>query len=117
MANAILHLIDKDHYQVLSLSGRLDLRSIHNSSVALRDIPLKHTLVDCTNIDFIDSSGLGMITSLQQRLNQNDYQMTLMRVSGVILTVLQRMRLDTLFTFVASEADAKEQFLRAPTEQ
>lgn len=112
MANAILHLIDKDHYQVLSLSGRLDLRSIHNSSVAVRDIPLKHTLVDCTDIDFIDSSGLGMITSLQQRLNQHGCQMALMCVSDIILTVLQRMRLDTLFTFVATEEDANEHFLR-----
>lgn len=112
MANATLHLIDKDSHQVLSLNGRLDLRSIHINSVAVRDIPLKHTLVDCSNIDFIDSSGLGMITSLQQRLNQNEYKLALMCVSDVIQTVLQRMRLDTLFTQVSTEADAISYFLR-----
>lgn len=104
--DATLQLHDKGSYQVLSLTGRLDLKSIHANSLVVRDLPLKNTVVDCTHIEFIDSSGLGMLTSLMQRLQQQDYGMALLRVSDVISTVLERTRLDTLFHFIDEEMEA-----------
>lgn len=110
MTQLTMALIDKEHYQVLSLAGRLDLRSIHVNSLAVKDLPLRHTLLDCSDIDFIDSSGLGMLTGMLQRLKKDGKTMALMQVSETIMAVLQRTRLDTLFPIVDSEKQALDYF-------
>lgn len=114
MTHFSVALHNKDHYQVLSLAGRLDLRSIHANSLAVKDMPLKHTLIDCSGIEFIDSSGLGMVASLLQRLNNNEKKLVLMAVSQTILGVLKRTRLDALFHFVENEEQAAHYFSQPP---
>lgn len=106
MTQLTMALMDKEHYQVLSLAGRLDLRSIHANSLAVKDLPLRHTLVDCSGLNFIDSSGLGMLSSMLQRLKKEGKAMALMQVPETIMAVLQRTRLDTLFPIVGSEKQA-----------
>ena len=103
-------LTDKEHYQVLSLAGRFDLHSIHVNSLAVKDLPIRHTLLDCSSIDFIDSSGLGMLTSMLQRLKKEGKTLALMQVPESIMAVLKRTRLDTLFTIVDSETQALNYF-------
>jgi anti-sigma B factor antagonist len=110
MTHFSMALHNKDHYQVLSLVGRLDLRSIHANSLAVKDMPLRHTLIDCSGIEFIDSSGLGMVASLLQRLNNSQKVLVLMAVSDTILGVLKRTRLDALFHIVENEEQAASFF-------
>ncbi len=110
MTQFTIALTDKEHYQLLSLAGRLDLRSIHVNSLAVKNLPLRHTLLDCSGIDFIDSSGLGMLTSMLQRLKTEGKSMALIHVPKTIMAVLQRTRLDTLFHIVESETQALSHF-------
>lgn len=110
MTQFSMALQDKEHYQVLSLAGRLDLRTIHVNSLAVKDLPIQHTLINCQDIEFIDSSGLGMITSLLQRLGRDGKKLVLMAVSDTLLTVFRRTRLDALFHIVESEEQAASFF-------
>jgi anti-sigma B factor antagonist len=103
--------IDKhDQFQILKLTGRLDLRSIHEHSLAIKDFPLEHTIIDCQGIEFIDSSGLGMITSLLQRLRNHDKGLVLMNISDTLSLILNRTHLDTIFSIADTLESATTHF-------
>jgi anti-anti-sigma factor len=110
MTQFVMELKDKGLYQILSFDGRLDLQSIHASSIEIKEVPLKHTLVDCTALEFVDSSGLGMLASLFQRLKQLDQKLILIMVPSRILSILQRTHLDTLFIIAENEEQALNHF-------
>jgi len=60
-----------------------------------------HTLtveVDCSTLDFIDSSGVGALLHVSNLLSQEQRPVRLTGVTGPVLSVLELVRVHRLFT-------------------
>ncbi|MFC0506443.1 STAS domain-containing protein [Micromonospora costi] len=63
-------------------------------------------LVDLTEVEVIDSAGLGVLVRAHQEARDRGATLCLVAPSRFVLTVLHTMRLDGLFPIVESRADA-----------
>jgi len=95
-------------WTVVRVVGELDL----HTSPQLRDhvlgmlggSPLRLAL-DLSQVDFMDSSSLGMLITCLKRVRERDGRMVLVGVSGSPMKVLTLTGLDKIFELVPSAAD------------
>ena len=88
----IVHMIDRNRL-VLALNGDLDLTTADALREALDDLlshyPQKQVALDLGDVDFVDSSGLGVILGRYRRLKQAGRSLCLIGVRPSVLSVLE----------------------------
>ena len=88
----IVHMLDGNRL-VLALNGELDLTTSDALAQALDEIlnhfPQKQVALDLGEVDFIDSSGLGVILGRYRRLRQQGRQLSLVSVKPNVRGVLE----------------------------
>jgi anti-sigma B factor antagonist len=68
------------------------------------DIPA--LIIDMTNVERIDSSGLGALLLAHRQLKDHEIPIVLVGVSGIVNTLLQISRIDSLFGYFDTVQDA-----------
>ncbi|MFT4902168.1 MAG: anti-sigma B factor antagonist [Lentimonas sp.] len=79
----------------------IDIQSIDSSNSAevtanLKQLDLEgvsHVVLDLHKVEFVDSSGIEILLSLYKSMNQ---QLSLLRPSPTVLSVLELLRLDSI---------------------
>lgn len=88
----IVHLLDGNRL-ILALSGDLDLTTADALAEALDDIlnhyPQKEVALDLGEVDFIDSSGLGVILGRYRRLSRQGRALSLVSVRPQVRAVFE----------------------------
>lgn len=85
-----------DHTRVVvALAGELDLSSVGTLERVLTDHPLGDLELDCSDLTFLDSSGLGLLLSTSRTR-----AITLLRPSEIVLSVLDITGVLDLFEIV-----------------
>jgi stage II sporulation protein AA (anti-sigma F factor antagonist) len=88
----IVHMLDGNRL-VLALNGELDLTTSDALAQALDEMlnhfPQKQVALDLGEVDFIDSSGLGVILGRYRRLNQQGRQLSLVSVKPNVRVILE----------------------------
>ncbi len=88
----IVHMLDGNRL-VLALNGELDLTTSGALAQALDEMlnhfPQKQVALDLGEVDFIDSSGLGVILGRYRRLNQQGRQLSLVSVKPNVRVILE----------------------------
>lgn len=90
---------DHGNFTVISLTGEVDL----NFSPQAREQILKclkqnkNLLVDLSQVEYIDSSGVASLVEGYQLARQQKQQFALVGVSRAVMQVLQLARLDKVF--------------------
>lgn len=74
----------------------------------------RHILLHLGEVDFIDSSGVGLLVRLLTRMQNAHGDLKLCTVSSKIVEVLRITRLSTIFDSYESEAEAIAGFYRRP---
>jgi anti-sigma B factor antagonist len=95
-------------YTVVHASGDLDLATADQLRATLDQIlETGATLVvlDLTEVDFLDSSTLGVFIRIHKRLTERDGALELICPRKAILRILQMTGLDRVFVTYASLAD------------
>ncbi|HQU09442.1 MAG: hypothetical protein B7X06_03040, partial [Verrucomicrobia bacterium 21-51-4] len=69
---------------------RSDLDKVWNPNI-------RQVLVDCQDLDFIDSSGIGALLSIQKRLKLGAAPVTLMHAKPGVISVIELLRLHRVF--------------------
>jgi anti-anti-sigma factor len=95
-------------WTVVHVAGELDL----HTSPQLRDhvlamlgpTPVRMAL-DLSEVDFLDSSSLGILVTCLKRIREGDGEMVLVGVSGSPMKVLTLTGLDKVFELVPSVAE------------
>jgi anti-anti-sigma factor len=91
-----------DGAATLTLNGRFDFSSHrefrHASDEALQSPGVKEIGVDFKNVDYLDSSALGMLLLLRERAHNANIQVTLLNCSGIVQQVLDVANFQRLFT-------------------
>ena len=89
----------KQGYMVVLLNGEVDLsRSPEARKVILKCLKKKHNvMVDLSDVDYIDSSGVASLVEGFQYARSNDLEFGLLGVSDAAMNVLRLARLDQVF--------------------
>jgi anti-sigma B factor antagonist len=90
--------------RTLHLEGACDLASapkLREVLVGLRPPHVRNLLVDVTSLDFIDSTGLGLLLGALRRLREAGGDMRIAGARGAVRRVLEITDLDKVFTLVA----------------
>ena len=98
---------------VLRLSGELDLNSVpdvRRSIRALIDEGLVNFIINLSELDFIDSSGLGVLVGGLARIREKQGEIKLACSNRRILRVFEMTRLTQLFDIYPSEEEAAKSF-------
>ena len=77
----------------LKLSGRLDAIEAENVRVAFNEIT-QSTLLDCKDLAYISSAGLGLFVATQLRLKKSGATLKLTNVAKFVRDVLRYSGLD-----------------------
>ena len=101
-------------FQVLTLPSRLDFEEVHHLRQELESTLLSPTpvVLDLANVEFIDSTGVGLLIRLQKRARSGSNQLILANVPENVERALDLMRLNDFFIIVpdlqAAEAHLRE---------
>src|SRR5688500_3247458 len=89
-------------FQVLTLPARLDFEEVHHLRQNLEPTlhPPSPVVVDLANGEFIDSTGVGLLSRLQSRARSSSNQLFLVNVPGIVERALDLMRLNDFFVTV-----------------
>ncbi|MHC5002440.1 MAG: STAS domain-containing protein [Planctomycetota bacterium] len=91
--------IDGD-VMILAADGGLNRQTAENfieSIEALVDAGLTKLIIDCANLDFVSSYGLGLLVRLHRRLKQHGGNVKICNLRGLLPQVLEATKLAGLF--------------------
>jgi anti-anti-sigma factor len=80
-------------YSVVSISGSIDFFTSPSLERALRDVLAngpEHIVFDLAGVDFVDRSGLAVLTSTATRQRYVDHEVSLIGVGEAVRTALAR---------------------------
>lgn len=91
-----------DHRAKLTLSGKLtyeENESFRESLSALEEHEAQEIMIDISNLEFVDSAGLGMLLLLRDRMPQN-CRIGLSGANAQVRKILTLTRLDQMFMLI-----------------
>ncbi len=102
-----VHVVDGLH--VFGLGGSLDIATSPTVRAALSEASERgdhRLIVDLTDVEFLDSTGLGALIGAQRRAKEFDGEVRLVAKEGQILRLLRITGLLKVFSVYATLADA-----------
>ena len=103
----------KGSVSVMHCGGSLDADSIaafKKVAYELVDKGATRLVVDCSNLTFVDSMGLGVLISLLRRVRQGDGDIKMAALSDDVKTIFEITRLHRLFEVCADTTTAIKRF-------
>ena len=96
---------EKNGIMVIEIKGDFDLSDSTSFENTAKTILVKTNkiLVDCTQLDYIDSSGIGQLIQLQMDISNAEGQMYLYNVNEFILNVFDIADLLTFFKIIGED--------------
>lgn len=79
--------------------------NLREDVVALIEQGTTKIVVNLGNVEFVDSSGLGVLVSIMKAVGGNQ-NMALCHVKDAVMTVLKLTRMDKIFVVMPSETEA-----------
>ena len=95
----MLQIIEADHIVTVRISGRFDFRLIKDFHRVLERKP-RTWVVDLSDVEYVDSSALGMLLLLRERVNGDAERVQLRGVRGQARDVLLMAKFDRMFKLV-----------------
>lgn len=101
---------DNDIVSVV-MSGKLDASQcdylLHSVQKQI-ELGHKKLILDCTDLEYISSVGLGMLVRIHSRMNKHGGDVKLAHVQGLVAEVMKIARLDRLVEMYPTVDDAIE---------
>ncbi|MGQ0744808.1 MAG: STAS domain-containing protein [Acidimicrobiales bacterium] len=104
-----MEVVEAGRYTVLKVAGEIDVYtapSLREKLVGLVTEGRRQVVVDLEGVDFLDSTGLGVLVGGLKRLRSNEGEMCLVCTRPQILKVFEITGLNTAFAIHANQADA-----------
>ncbi|NGP89126.1 STAS domain-containing protein [Fodinibius halophilus] len=100
-------------YDVLELSGELDAHTasqLENSLKKLIDNEKHHIIVNCEDLDYIASAGLGVFMAYIEDVRSLGGDIKLTNMNPKVYNVFDLLGFPTLYDILEEESDAVEKF-------
>lgn len=93
---------------IVRFNGRLDEKAANEIKPALHDMSQSSIVFDFSKVDFIDSSGLGLIVSAFRRTQERDGNVALFGLTPQVRAIFELTRLHRIFDIFETESQALE---------
>ncbi|MEH0158078.1 STAS domain-containing protein [Limibacter armeniacum] len=106
-----VNIKEEGNYYIVSVKGELDASSALMLDTTLQesvDNGKHHIIMDCSELDYISSPGIGVFTSRLDEFKQNNITLVFFGMNENVLTVFKILGLDQLLYIVDSLKDAKK---------
>ncbi|HEY9116345.1 MAG TPA: STAS domain-containing protein [Roseivirga sp.] len=100
----------ENNYLLISVEGDADASSAINLDKVIReafDENHHNILIDCTNLNYISSAGLGVFMSYIEEISSNSVNFILFGLSEKVLKVFAILGLDQLLTIKENKEEAE----------
>lgn len=100
---------DKDNVTVLALSGRLDLSNGNKLKESIKEIlDSERTAIhlNLSEVEFVNSSGLGALVSIMKETRLNRGRLTLSDMADYVREIFDITQLSHIFEIFATEEEA-----------
>ena len=100
----------QNNYLLISVEGDADASSAINLDKVIReafDENHRNILIDCTNLNYISSAGLGVFMSYIEEISSNSMNFMLFGLSDKVLKVFAILGLDQLLTIKENREEAE----------
>jgi anti-sigma B factor antagonist len=100
---------EREGASVLTLRGEIDVYTapqMRQAIVDLVDGGVTNVIVDMAQVDFLDSTGLGVLVEGLKRINSKDGTLSIVATQGRILKIFDITGLDRAFAIHASVEEA-----------
>lgn len=96
------------HFTLAHLPARLDCEAVHEHTARLDALAAepKPLVLEASAVEFLDSTGVGLLIRLQKRARLNGQPMLLARPSAQVTRALRWMQLEHFFESVSDSAQA-----------
>lgn len=104
-----LEVKERDGSAVLAVTGEVDVATVPRLREQLHGLVAQGTnriVVDLDGVDFLDSTGLGVLVGALKRVRSNDGELTLACTQPRIRKVFEVTGLDNVFTLYDSVDEA-----------
>ena len=104
-----IQMQDHDSLAVLSLSGRLDLASGATLKEQVKRLIEKSTIqihLNLSEVEFINSSGLGALVSVMKEVRLQKGRLTLSNLASYVQEIFEITQLSHIFEIYSTEAEA-----------
>ena len=104
-----LDVSERDGWSVLAVGGEVDVATaprLRERLIGLVNDEAYRIVVDLEEVDFIDSTGLGVLIGARKRTGQHDGDVRLVCTDARIVKVFEITGLDRVFDIHQSVADA-----------
>lgn len=97
-------------WQCIRLPARLDLQATRDDALLVDQVLAdgRHCLLDLSAVQFIDSTGVGLLIRLQKKIRASGKQLILLSSSATVNRALELMRLQNFFASANDIAAARE---------
>jgi len=95
---------------ILHLNGPLTLATLFEFQDTLRQPGLENTILDLSDVPYMDSAGLGAIMSHWAHTQRNKFKFAVAGANERVRTVFEMTKVDTVLPVVASTEDAERNF-------
>lgn len=98
-----------NEFTVIRLDGRLDaaaVRDHRDKLIELADSVAKGVILNLEQVDFIDSSGLGLIVSLVKRVREQSADLSICSLSPQAQSLFELTRMTRIFSIHPDETSA-----------
>jgi len=94
-------------FERVALPERLDMKAVESNAPLWARILANQQpcLLDASHVEFIDSTGVALLIKLQKRARDTAHGLVLIAASSTLRRALGSMRLESFFTFAATEAE------------
>ncbi len=113
-----LKIYKSDHNVYVEIAGRILLdqcEKLKNSITTLIDKGINIVYMDFSNVDFVDSAGLGVLVGLKMTANKNKTRVVIVSPSNKFADILEVSKLDSIFDIIdGAEAELLKASLTLP---
>ncbi len=98
---------ERDGTMVVQFFGRLDAQAVSDVKEEARRVAEHHRIVlNLANVDFVDSSGLGLLVSIFRRVQERGASLVLCCLCAQVQTIFELTRLHRVFDIYETEEEA-----------
>ena len=105
---------DKTTLVAVRLMGRFDAGNVSHARSQLTDLPESgspHIIIDLSNLEWIDSSGVGVLVTMYKRARTRDGEVVVVGLNGQPREIFRLLRLDAAFCVCETENAAMAHFM------
>src|SRR5579862_3725849 len=95
---------------ILTLKGPLTLATLFDFQTVLRNPDLKSTIIDFSNVQYMDSGGLGVVLSQWAHTQRHGFKFALVAMSEKVRVILEMTKVDSVLPSYPTAADAERAF-------